>query len=220
MLAALPLLYLLAMKNLFRVFVIVLFFPFTYTAQVHCGLVELVPNTSINELLTFDEFSKYQGGMIINSVAKVRVRVEDKAIVDPLCSWSLTMQINNNPGAGTPITEWEELTQYGNGLNNNPSIDYLEVRVRNSCQTSPIDGTFQTFTNNGDLIDIIAAFIPVTPPDITPAGTCAVGVNGPGSYLANYNEFNFDIDVRVKPDFTLNPGIFQLNITFHLEENQ
>jgi hypothetical protein len=185
-----------------------------YNAQIHCGSVELVPNTSINELLTFDEFSKYQGGMIINSVAKVRVRVLDKAIVDPLCSWSLTMQIGNNPGAGTPITEWEELTLYGNGLNANPSIDFLEVRVRNGCQTSPIDGVFQTFTNNGDLIDIIAAAIP-----ITPAGSCANGVNGPGSYLTFYNEFNFDIDIRVKPNFTLNPGIFQLNITFHLEEN-
>ncbi|MCB9198046.1 MAG: hypothetical protein H6600_06260 [Flavobacteriales bacterium] len=207
------------MKNLLLTLALVAFLPHFSFTQIHCGLVELVPNTSVNELLTFDDFSKYEGGMIINSVAKVRVKVEDQAVPDPLCSWSLTMQVDNNPGAGTPVDEWEELTQYGNGLNSNPTIDFLEVRVRNACQTSPIDGTFVTFTNNGDLIDIIAPIIPVTPPDVVAAGSCASGVNGSGSYLTDYSEFNFDIDIRVKPDFTLNPGIFQLNITFHLEEN-
>ena len=184
------------------------------TAQIHCGLVEIVPNTSVNSLLSFDNFTSYNGGMIMNSVAKVRVRVQDKAIVDPLCSWSLTMIIDNNPGGGTPAAEWEELLQYGVGTGTNPPVNLLEVRVRNSCSTSPIDGVFQTFTNHGDIIDIIAALLPVTP-----AGTCGLNVNGPGSYLANYDEFNFDIDIRVSPGFAYDPGIYQLNIRFHLEEN-
>lgn len=193
------------------------FFVFAFTAtkaQIHCGTVDLVPNTTLNSLAIFDNFAYYQGGYTINGVAKIRVRVTDQAIPDPLCSWSLTMEIENNPGSGTPGPEWEELSTYGNGLGNNPTIDMLEIRVRNGCATSPIDGTFQSFSNNGDIIDIIAAMLPVTP-----AGSCTTNVNGPGDHLSNYNEFNFDIDIRIKPDFQVNPGIFQLNIKFHLEEN-
>ena len=90
----------------------------------------------------------------------------------------------------------------------------LEVRVRNTCATSPIDGTFQSFTNNGDIIDIIAAMLPVTP-----SGSCTTNVNGSGDYLTEYSEYNFDIDIRLKPSLQLNPGIFQLNIKFTLTEN-
>tara|TARA_R110001592_G_scaffold125325_3_gene335226 strand:- start:2904 stop:3521 length:618 start_codon:yes stop_codon:yes gene_type:complete len=183
-------------------------------AQIHCGLVEIVPNTSVNSLLSFDNFTSYNGGIIMNSVAKVRIQVQDKAVVDPLCSWSLIMIIDNNPGGGTPANEWEELLLYGSGTGINPPINLLEIRVRNSCSTSPIDGVFQTFTNNTDIIDIIAPLLP-----ITPAGSCALNVNGPGSYLTNYDEFNFDIDIRVTPNFAYNPGIYQLNVRFHLEEN-
>jgi len=183
-------------------------------AQIHCGLVEIIPNTTVNSLLLFDNFTSYNGGIIINSVAKIRVKVEDKVIPDPLCSWSLTMIINNNPGGCTPLSEWEQLNLYGSGLGINPPINALEIRVRNICTTSPMDGVFQTFTNNNDIIDIIAALLPVTP-----AGSCTDNVNGSGNYLTNYDEFNFDIDIRVKPNFTYNPGIYQLNIKFHLEEN-
>ena len=142
-------------------------------AQIHCGLVEIIPNTTVNSLLLFDNFTSYNGGIIINSVAKIRVKVEDKVIPDPLCSWSLTMIINNNPGGGTPLSEWEQLNLYGSGLGINPPINALEIRVRNICTTSPMDGVFQTFTNNNDIIDIIAALLPVTP-----AGSCTDNVNG------------------------------------------
>ncbi len=202
-----------SVKSIFGLLIGLLLFAST-NAQIHCGVVQIEPNTSINSLMTFDSFSKYEGGMIINGVAKIKIRVEDKAVVDPLCSWFLTMIVDNNPGAGTPANEWEELAQYGNGLGNNPPINALEIRVRNSCSTSPVDGVFQTFTNNMDILDIITPLLPVTP-----AGSCAVNVNGPGNYMSNYDEFSFTVDIRVKPNFTLNPGIFQLNIKFHLEEN-
>ena len=183
-------------------------------AQLHCGLVEIDPNTTVDATMTFDSFSEYSGGITMNSVARVRIRVEDQAVVDPLCSWNLTMQVKNNPSAGTPPSEWEELVQYGSGFANNPTIGDLQIRVRNSCTTSPIDGLFQNFSNHGDLIDIIAPMLPKTP-----AGSCTDNVNGPGSYITNYDEFNFDIDLRVSPGFTYNPGIYQLQISFHLEEN-
>ena len=85
-------------------------------AQVHCGLVSIVPNSSINQIVVFDDTTKYIGGITINSVTKIRVKVEDKTIVDPLCSWNLKMFIENNSGAGTPIDEWEEIKKGNMGV--------------------------------------------------------------------------------------------------------
>ena len=200
-------------KSLFTLVVTLLLFAVAQ-GQVHCGLVQIEPNSSVNAMMTFDSFSKYTGGYTINGVAKIRVRVEDKAVIDPLCSWNLTMIVDNNPAAGTPANEWEELNLYGLGTGQNPFVDALEVRVRNSCGTSPIDGIYTSFSNNMDIIDIIAPMLPVTQ-----AGTCAINTNGPGSYMTNYDEFNFTIDIRVKPGYDFNPGIFQLNVKFKLEEN-
>jgi len=183
-------------------------------AQVHCGLVSIVPNSSVNQIVVFDDTTKYIGGITINSVTRIRVKVEDKTIADPLCSWNLKMFIENNSGAGTPIDEWEEITNYGNGAGRNPTIDLLQVRVRNSCSTSPSDNTFRNFNDANDILDIISDMLP-----ITNAGSCTLNVNGPGSYLTNYDEFNFDIDIRLRPGARFNPGIYNLNIRFRLEEN-
>jgi len=183
-------------------------------AQVHCGTVAIVPNSSVNQVIVFDDFTKYNGGVTINSVTRLRITVEDKTIPDPLCSWNLRMFIENNSGAGTPVDEWEELTTYGNGNAENPKISALQIRVRNACATSPADNTFQNFNTTADILDIIAQMLPVTP-----AGTCTQNVNGPGSYLTNFDEFTFDIDIRLNPGFQYNPGIYNLNIRFRLEEN-
>ncbi len=201
-------------KTLFFTVISLLFLFKPAHSQIHCGLVEIEQNTSVNSLLTFDSFSRYTGGFTINGVAKIKVRVENKAVIDPLCSWSLIMTIENNPSAGTPADEWEELNLYGTGGGQNPTVDALEIRVRNNCGTSPMDGFYSTFNNHMDILDIIAPMLPVTP-----SGTCTLNTNGPGSYLTNYDEFNFTIDIRVKPGYDFNPGIFQLNIKFRLEEN-
>lgn len=201
----------------FKTFIFFLFLGLLSTvgiAQVHCGTVAIVPNSSVNQVVVFDDFTKYNGGVTINSVTRIRITVEDKTVVDPLCSWNLRMFVENNSGAGTPIDEWEELATYGNGNAANPQISVLQIRVRNSCSTSPSDNTFVNFNDTSDVLDIIAQMLPVTP-----AGSCTQNVNGPGSYLTNYDEFTFDIDVRINPGFQYNPGIFNLNIRFRLEEN-
>jgi len=191
----------------------VLFFQ-NGNSQVHCGSVAIVPSASVNQVVIFDDFTRYNGGVTINSVTRIRITVEDQTVPDPLCSWNLRMFIENNSGAGTPVDEWEELTTYGNGNAGNPEISALQIRVRNACSTSPSDNTFQSFSTTADVLDIIAQMLPVTP-----AGSCTQNVNGPGSYLTNYDEFTFDIDIRLNPGFQYNPGIFNLNIRFRLEEN-
>ena len=183
-------------------------------AQVHCGSVAIVPNSSVNQVVVFDDFTRYNGGITINSVTRIRITVEDQTVPDPLCSWNLRMFIENNSGAGTPADEWEELASYGNQNGDNPKLSALQIRVRNACATSPADNAFQSFSTTADILDIIAQMLPVTP-----AGSCTQNVNGPGSYLTNFDEFTFDIDIRLNPGFQYNPGIYNLNIRFRLEEN-
>ena len=193
---------------------ICLFLSCSAYAQIHCGNVELSVDGNSNSMITFDDFTKYNGGVTINNALTLRVKVDHQAIPDPVCSWFLNMEVFNNPGAGTPPSEWEELLQYGSGSATNPLLDILEIRIRNSCATSPINGSFQTFSNNADIMDIIQALLPVTP-----AGSCTTNVNGPGSSLINYDEFAFTIDLRVKPTLNFNPGIYEMSVRFHLEEN-
>jgi len=183
-------------------------------AQLHCGNVELTPNTPVQALFSFDEFRDYQGGLILSNVATLRLNIEDLAIPDPDCSWSLSVLVDNNPSSGTPAAEWEELSPYGFGAGNNPTLDILEMRVRNNCQTSPLNGTFMNFTNHGDILDIIEAALPVTP-----AGSCTTNVNGVGSYLTNPGEYTFNLDLRITPGFVFDPGIYMITLRFNLEEN-
>ena len=183
-------------------------------AQLHCGNVELVPNAPVSALFSFDEFRDYQSGIVLSNIATLRITVEDQAIPDPACSWFLTVEVDNNPSAGTVATAWELLAPYGLGASNTPTIDALELRVRNSCATSPANGTFRSFSNHGDLLDIIAPLLPVTP-----SGTCGANVNGAGTYLNDPGEYSFAIDLRVQPGFDFDPGIYMFTLRFHLEEN-
>ena len=215
------------MASLKFIFLSIIIFVFNSSkAQLYCGEVELDPNTSINEQLRFTTFTDYIGGITINNVTRLRVKVLDKTIPDPLCSWSLTIVVDNGAGV-TPINEWEELADYsGSGNAPNPTILLLQIRVRNSCATGVNNGVWQTFPlgNHADILDIIRPLIvPIAPPAVPGtiifAGSCISGVNGPGSYLSNYAEYNFNIDIRVKPELTYNPGIYELNLKFLLKEN-
>jgi hypothetical protein len=204
------------MQQLKLLFLFLSIFSFNLLkSQIHCGLVELNPNTAVGHLVTFDNFTNYLGGITINGAAKIRVKVEDKLVVDPLCGWSLTI-IADNGGGAIPATEWERLLLYGAGTATNPTINLLQIRVRNACATASNDGVWQTFPlgTHNDVLDIISPLLPI----IIPAGSCAPGVNGPGNHFTNYDEFNFNIDLRISPAFAFNPGIYQLNLRFHLEE--
>lgn len=181
--------------------------------QTHCGLVSFEPNVPVAANFAFDSFSQFESGITINNVATLRVRVEDQLIPDPDCRWFLTMEVDNSPGAGTNSDEWETLVNFGSGNSPTPTLDILQVRVRNACQTSPIDGIFQTFNSSGDFYEIIENSLLTTP-----AGSCSMNVNGPGDYLNNYNEYTFAIDIRVRPGYTFSPGVYELSIKFHLEE--
>lgn len=197
--------------NFILFFLLNMFMSFS---QVHCGEVILDDDETINQYFTFDTFTKYNAGITFNNVARLKVIVEDKETPDPLCQWFLYIEVDNNSGAGTPLDEWEELSLYGNGDGSNPLISILEIRVRNACETSPNNNNFISFTDKTDVIDIISELIPKT----TETADCDSEANFPGDYLTNYNEFNFVVDFRIKPGFSYNPGVFQLNFSFFLKE--
>lgn len=183
-------------------------------AQIHCGSVSFEPSDAVQVNLQFTTFSDYASGITINGAATLKIRVEDKAIPDPDCRWFLTMEVDNNPGGGTAVADWETLSQFGTGTAPEPTIDILEIRISNGCSTSPIDGVYSSYFNNhGDIQDIIADLLPRIN-----AGSCVANVNGPGDYISNYNEYTFRVDVRVRPNLDFQPGIYQLNLRFHLEE--
>jgi len=197
------------------IFLLILSFGLTASlhAQIVCADVEIVSTPGERADFVFDSFSKYISGVTYHGIANVNVKVDDQMPANPNCKWMLTMTVENNPSSGTPADEWETLTTYGAGASPPPEIEILDVRVTNICATSPIDGVYQNFTLNGDFIDIIEnTGIRID------AGSCVANVNGPGSYLTNYDEFHFQIDFRIIPGFTYQPGIYQLQVKFELVE--
>jgi len=182
-------------------------------SQIVCADVDITPEGSTQADFVFDSFNKYIAGITYHGVANVDIRVDDQVPANPNCKWMLLMTVENNPSSGAGAFEWETLTQYGAGGTNVPHIEILNVRVTNNCSTSPVDGVYQTFVMSGDQIEIIEnTGIRID------AGSCTTNVNGPGSYLTNYDEFHFQIDFKIIPGFSFNPGMYQLQLKFELVE--
>ena len=194
-------------------FIVLLFSAQCGWSQIVCADVDIVPSTAEQSDFVFDSFGKYIGGITYHGAVKINVEVDDQAPPNPNCKWMLTMSVENNPSSGTGANEWETLTTYGGGNDDPPQIKILELRITNGCSTSPIDGVFQSFTVDGDYWEIIEnTGIRID------AGSCITNVNGPGSYLSNYEEFSFMVDFRITPGYNNDPGIYQLQIKFELVE--
>jgi hypothetical protein len=182
-------------------------------SQIVCADVEILPASGERADFVFDSFSKYISGIAFHGIAKVNVKVDDQVPANPDCKWMLSMSVENNPASGTPDDEWEQLLSYGAGNFSPAKIEILDVRVSNICHTSPVDGVYQNFTQTSDIIEVIEnTGIRID------AGSCITNVNGPGSYLANYDEFHFQIDFRIIPGFNYDPGMYQLQLVFSLVE--
>ena len=197
------------MKALFFILPFKLFFLVGYS-QIHCQTVDFVTDSPVSLNLPFTSFSDYASGVTIIGAATLKLSVTDKFPVDPDCRWRMVMQIENG-GTGN---DWETMVQFGSGAAPEPTLDILEVRISNNCATGIANGIFtKPFTTTLDIEDIIAASATTTT-----AGSCTLGVNGPGNYLENYGEYTFRVDVRVNPSYVFSPGIYQVNLKFHIEE--
>lgn len=201
------------MKKFYLLFTLFYSVLFNLKAQ-HCDAVSVSMPTVSNVDLTFDTFAKYIGGVTQNGATQIRVNVSNSVTLDPDCRWALSAIVDNNPFSGTPANEWESLVNYTSS-GTAPTLDMLEIRVRNACNTSLTGSGFVNLLNNhGDALNIIDFNGGVT----IPAGSCVTNVNGPGSYLTNYNEYNFTIDYRITPGLSLRSGIYQISLKFLIIE--
>ncbi len=165
----------------------------------------------------FDEIGEYEAGMTYYGTTILRVTASDTANNGD-CAWKLRMVVNNG-GLPTPDLEWLQTASYGFS-GSQPGIGLIEVRVTNNCATSPINGTWQTFTlpeNGGEIVIIDNGSF------ASAAGTgggCGPGqTNSNGSYLTSYGEFAFVIDYRIRPFYNYTPGKYELNIKFCISED-
>ncbi len=160
----------------------------------------------------FDSFSKINGGMVLSGRNIVKI----KTVNNPAqtCKWNLIMYVNNGNSLISPA-EWEELAFYGTGSAASPSLNLIEVRVSNACNTPQNNGIWQSFAAlNGSSLNIINDITSLNLP-----GNCnGSQVNAAGSYLSSYGEYNFNIDYKISPGFIHKPGKYTLKISFCLSE--
>jgi hypothetical protein len=209
------------------VFLSVLFFIkcFSYGQCVHPITSNCNPATSTitsqNDNITFlfDSFSKYNAGIYLYGHTIVKLKVD--SIAPHTCNWKLAMMLSNK-GWINP-DQWNTLTTYGSGSGGgvNPPLDLLEIRVTNPCSTAMpgVDGVWKKFPVPSNPCDMI--YIINDPLNNTAAGTCSAGnqTNGAGTYLgANYGEYTFTIDYRIRPHFNYIPGTYNLELQFWLSE--
>lgn len=180
-------------------------------ATAHCQGIpfsELIRSTPGNIDFTFDNFSKYNGGITLSGATLLRLKVLAN---DASCKWVLRMYIDNN-GAPTPMNEWETSLPYSTS-GAKPTLDLIQVKIYNGCNTPINSGIYQNFMPaNGAFIDIINDVA------LNVAGSCTTNVNGAGTYLTNYNEYSFTVDYRIVPGLTYAAGMYTLNIRFCLVE--
>ena len=190
---------------------------FYSSAQTHCGTVELILEEQGNTEFIFNNFSSYEGGFPRKTIARIKVRVTNKAIPDVLCSWNLKIRLDNG---GAPIDELEEFNLYGDGLGQNPLLSIFEIRAINDCMTSEDYSNFIPLTDVTNALELIKPNIgTLEAADVINAGICVQNVNGPGDYISNYSEYTFKIELRIKPGLSYNPGTYGLTFNFRLEEN-
>jgi len=170
---------------------------------------QFLMSTPGNVDFVFDEMREYVTGITLSG--KTMLRLDVREDIAGACKWKLIMYIDNN--MHLPDFEWEPLVTYGT-TGANPELGLIEVKVYNGCGTPLQSGVYQVFNNiQYDVIEIIP-----DGPRIIPAPCDGSQVNGPGSYVTDYNEFNFTIDYRIKPGYLLRSGAYQIKIHFCLVE--
>lgn len=207
--------------NFLLTYVLLFFFTLMTTiSEAQCGAPttsncqgvpssELIQSGSGNSDFTFDSFSKYAAGITQSGTTMLRLKVTPN---NASCKWSLRVYIENNPGSGTPLDQWETLNNYGGG-SDAPTLDLLSIKIYNGCGTPINNGIYQHFSAiNGSYIDII------NDATLVPQGTCGTNVNGAGSYLTSANEYTFLVDYRIVPGLHYTPGNYQIILHYCLVE--
>lgn len=180
-------------------------------ADAIAGTSDFLMSTSGNVDFEFNDMRKFVTGITHSGSTQLRLKIDE--VIAGSCKWKLIMYVDNN--GHLPNNEWENLYYYGTS-GNDPELNLIQVNVYNGCGTPLNSGTYQIFAGNVqyDVLEIIPELIVRNMP-----GSCdGTNINGPGSYLTDYNEYNFTVDYRIMPGFNIRPGAYQIKINFCLVE--
>lgn len=191
--------------------------PCTNPATSNCadaiaGTSQFLMSTPGNADFEFNDMQKYVSGITLSGATQLRLKIDEQIVGQ--CKWRLMMYIDNN--GYLPNNEWEPLNFYGSS-GTVPELNLIQVKVYNGCGTPLNSGVYQIFAGNiqYDILEII----PPLPDPINLPGSCdGTNINGAGSYLSDYNEYNFNIDYRIIPGYSTRTGTYQIKINFCLVE--
>ena len=181
---------------LIGLFIILAFHTAGYTQSLSFELKE-----SPDVEFIFNTVQKYQTGVLAPNAMTLRIIAEG-------VNWNLYVGAEtDSPGY------WNELTAYSTyGVE--PTTDILELRFRNTANTSQQQGWFPV-TDINSPVYIIGSENPGDPSIDCPGQ----GTNTPGSYITEPQCYRFNIDMRVVPGFELKPGLYNLLIKYVIVED-
>jgi hypothetical protein len=159
---------------------------------------EVVSNPDVD--FVFNTIQKYQTGIVAMNAITLRVTATG-------VSWDLYV------GAQTDLAgTWDVISSYG--LSGElPIVALLKIRFRNTANTALIPDYF-------DLTDISSPTYVIGSAIDDPGVSCPdQGTNEPGSFLAQPQCYQFNVDLRITPGFDLRPGLYRLHIKYVLVEN-
>lgn len=148
----------------------------------------------------FNTIEKYQNGLVAMNAITLRIIAED-------VNWDLYVGAETlDPGL------WDVIGVYGT-VGQEPGIELLEARFRNSASTSLVEGFFE-------LTDITTPTYIIGSPGIdVPVACPGQGTNTPGSYLSEPQCYQFNVDLRIVPGFDYRPGLYRLLLNFVISED-
>lgn len=151
----------------------------------------------------FNAIQKYQAGITVSNAMILRI--------DADVSWDLYVYAKTQDEG-----LWDQqliYAQYGDL----PEIEIMELRFRNTFNTSNISGFFPLQGESSPIYIIgspgLDAII-----ECDNAGN-SQGANAPGNHLVNPECYQFNVDVRIVPGFSLRPGLYTLHIEYVIVEN-
>ena len=157
--------------------------------------------TSPNVSFSFTTVQQYQSGKTIMDAVSLNIQSSGTR-------WDLYV------GATTTVAgQWDVVSLYSPSYGIIPTVDILKLQFRNLSSTSLVSGFFS-------LTDVTApVYIIGTSLSDLPVSCPATGTNTAGSYLVNPNCYQFKVDMKITPGFSLRPGLYSLRVDYYLVQD-